>query len=167
MGAYKYIKETIQKEYKERPENLRQKIIQWKKEPSVIRVEKPTNLVRARELGYKPKQGFVIARVRIRKGRRKREKPAKGRKPGTNIRYITRNESYQLVAEKRAQKKFKNLEVLNSYYVGEDGQFRFFEVILFDPNVNTIDIPAKNVKRRVYRGLTYQGRKARGLINKS
>ncbi|MCX8166273.1 MAG: 50S ribosomal protein L15e [Candidatus Micrarchaeota archaeon] len=166
MGAYKYIKQTIIQEYKKRSESLRKKIIEWKKQPSVVRVEKPSNLPRARVLGYKPKQGFIIARVRIRKGKRKREKPAKGRKPGSNFRYVTRNESYQLIAEKRAQKKFTNLEVLNSYYIGEDGQYNFYEVILFDPNASTIKIPAKNVKRRVYRGLTYQGRKARGLINK-
>ncbi len=164
MGASKYISETFQKIYKERSDLLKKKLVKWKKEPTVIRVERPTNPVRARQLGYRAKQGYVVARVRVKKGRRKREKPAKGRKPAKNIRYITRDESLQLIGEKRVAKKFPNMEVLNSYYVGEDGNYKFFEVILVDPEKKTVRTEAINNKRRVYRGLTRQGKKARGLL---
>ena len=42
--------------------------IQWRKEENFIRVDKPTRLDRARALGYKAKQGYVIVRARVRKG---------------------------------------------------------------------------------------------------
>ena len=42
--------------------------IQWRKEDNFVRVDKPTRLDRARALGYKAKQGYVIVRARVRKG---------------------------------------------------------------------------------------------------
>ena len=164
MGAYKYIAKTFAKEYKERSKSLREKITEWKAQPVVVRVEKPTNITRARTLGYKAKQGYIIARVRVRKGRRKRPKQAKGRKPGTNIRFITRDQSLKLIGEVRASKRFTNMEVLNSYYVGEEGNYKFFEVILIDPSKATVTIAAKNSRGRVQRGLTHEGKTARGLL---
>jgi len=38
------------------------------------------------------------------------------------------------IAEERAAKKYPNLEVLNSYYVTEDGSHKWYEVILVDPH---------------------------------
>lgn len=78
--------------------------------------------------------------------------------------------SMQLIAEERAGKAFRNLEVLNSYWVGEDGQYKWFEVILVDPShpsimvdedINWICDPAQ--RGRVHRGLTSSGKKVRGL----
>ena len=37
------------------------------------------------------------------------------------------------MAEERANKRFPNLEVLNSYNVGKDGIYYWFEIILVDP----------------------------------
>ena len=34
---------------------------------AIERVEKPTNIKKARMLGYKAKQGFIIVRVRVKK----------------------------------------------------------------------------------------------------
>ena len=42
--------------------------------------------------------------------------------------------SIQRIAEARADRKYPNLEVLNSYWVGEDGKNKWFEVILVDPH---------------------------------
>jgi large subunit ribosomal protein L15e len=76
----------------------------------------------------------------------------------------------QLIAEERAAKRFPNLEVLNSYWAGEDGQHKWFEVILVDvhhPAVrNDVDVNwlcARSQKGRVFRGLTSAGKKMRGL----
>ena len=168
MGAYEYIKESIEREYKNRDDALKSKLINWRKEPSVVRVLKPTNITRARELGYKAKQGVVIVRVRIKKGKRKREKPRGGRKPSKNGRFFAYSTSLQSMAEGRASRKFINCEVLNSYYVGEDGTYRFYEAILLDrdhPAVSNDD-NYKNVvkqKGRAYRALTSSGKKHRGL----
>jgi len=60
--------------------------------------------------------------------------------------------------------------VLNSYWVGEDGKEKFFEVILVDPDhpeiladpkIAWIAAPAQ--RGRVYRGLTSAGTEGRGL----
>jgi len=45
-----------------------ERVMRWRKQPAMVRVEKPTRLGRARKLGYKAKQGFVVARVRVRRG---------------------------------------------------------------------------------------------------
>jgi len=78
--------------------------------------------------------------------------------------------SMQLIAEERSTKKFPNLEVLNSYWVGEDGQHKWFEVILVDKSCPTIKNDPKinwicdDVhKGRANRGLTSVGKRMRGL----
>jgi large subunit ribosomal protein L15e len=81
--------------------------------------------------------------------------------------------SLRLIAEERAARKFPNMEVLNSYWVGEDGRSKWFEVILLDPNSPSIKtdkdvgwIVEKQHKRRVFRSLTSAGKKIRSLRNK-
>lgn len=161
MGAYRYIQENLQKEYKERDDLYRQRIIRWRTEPTMFRVEKPTNLARARTLGYKAKQGIIIVRTRIDKGRRRRRTPMGGRKPRHAYVYVQPQLSHQAIAEQRVNRIYKNMEVLNSYWVGEDGEYKFFEIILADPT--KVDNSALSRKGRAFRGLTSAGRKARGL----
>jgi large subunit ribosomal protein L15e len=47
----------------------------------VNRVERPLRLDRARKLGYKAKQGFIIARVKVRRGNLRKLRPVSGRRP--------------------------------------------------------------------------------------
>jgi len=153
---------------------LRQsRLIQWRREPVVLKVENPTRLDRARSLGYRAKKGFLIARVRLSRGGRKREKIRKGRRSKHFGRRKIVGKSYQWIAEERANKNFINLEVLNSYLLAKDGKNIWFEVILVDPErpeikadhrINWINNPAN--RGRVFRGLTSAGRKSRGLLNK-
>lgn len=149
---------------------LKQKLIEWRKQHTVERIDKPTRLDRARTLGYKAKQGFVLARVRVRKGgRRRRLYGRKGRKPSkAGLVHFSFGKSKQQIAEEKAARKFVNCEVLNSYPVGEDGRYKWFEVIMVDPNhPNIINDPKINwilrQRRRVFRGLTSSGKKSRGL----
>jgi len=153
---------------------LRQRMIEWRKSPVVIKVEKPLRLDRARALGYKAKKGFVIARIRIKRGGRKRPKRKKGRRSKRQTIRKTLKMNYKWVAEQRVQKKFSNLEVLNSYNIGKDGVHYFYEVILVDPDRQEIKkdrtinwITKKQNRGRVFRGLTSAGKKSRGLRNKS
>ncbi len=162
MGAYKYIQENFEKEYRERAPLYRQRVIAWRAGKTIERAEYPTNLPRARTLGYKAKNGYVIVRVRVEKGMRKRQKPWGGRKPRHNYRFVQPQLSHQAMAEQRGARMYRNLEVLNSYWVGEDGNYKFFEVIMVDP-VLVKDITAIRSRGRAFRGLTSQGRKARGL----
>jgi large subunit ribosomal protein L15e len=162
MGAYKYIRETFQKEYKERGDDYRKKITLWRKEPVFNRVEKPTNISRARTLGYKAKTGYVVIRTRIDKGRRRRRTPMGGRKPRHNYLFKQPGLNHQAIAEQRVARVYPNMEVLNSYWVGEDGNNKFFEVVLVDP-VKVGEYGMRMAKGRAYRGLTSAGKKARGL----
>ena len=114
----------------------------------MVRLDRPTNLVRARRLGYKAKQGYVLVVVRIAKGNRARRKPMGGRKPKHNYIFVQPQQSHQTIAEKRANYRYKNLEVVNSYWVGEDGQSTYFEVILADPEMNTTGLSSITRKGR-------------------
>ena len=68
-GVYHYIREAWKK-----PDvkTLRERMIEWRSSENVAKVEKPLRLDRARSLGYKAKKGFVVARVRVLRGGRKR-----------------------------------------------------------------------------------------------
>ena len=165
-SLYTFIRETWKK-YKDGL--LKQRLIEWRKEPVVKRVEKPTRLDRARALGYKAKKGFVVVRVRVRKGGRRRKKPKRGRKPSkAGMVRFTPKKSKRWIAEEKAQRKFPNLEVLNSYWVASNGTYSWYEVIMVDPNSPIIRndptikwITEKQHRKRVFRGLTAAGKKAR------
>ena len=164
MALYKY----IQKSWKKPTKEMRQKTRQWRKQTVVKRIEHPTRIDRARSLGYKAKQGFVLARVRIRKGMRRRPSPRKGRKPRSLGVFYTPKMNKQAIAERRVVRNFPNLEVLNSYMVGRDGNYNYYEVVMVDKHHPAI-ASDKDVswiisqRRRAFRGLTSAGKKSRGL----
>jgi len=173
--AYKYIAEAWTKpEESFVDELMRQRLIEWRKQPTVTRIEKPTRLDRARKLGYKAKQGFIVVRVRVRRGGLRKRRPRAGRRPKRmGVKKYKPAKSLRLIAEERAARKFPNLEVLNSYWVGEDGRSKWFEVIMVDPSHPVIKtdkdvnwICQKQHKGRVFRGLTSAGKKVRGLRGK-
>jgi large subunit ribosomal protein L15e len=151
-----------------------QRLIQWRKEENYIRVEKPLRIDRARNLGYKAKQGYIVVRAYVRRGGLRKHKIKGGRKPSRKgIKKITAAKSTQRIAEERTAKKYPNMEVLNSYWAGEDGKHHYYEVILVDPvhpavmkdpKINWITDSSN--KRRVQRGRTSAGQKGRGLRNK-
>ncbi|MCD4759686.1 50S ribosomal protein L15e [archaeon] len=150
---------------------LKARIIKWRKEDSIVKLEKPTNLTRARSLGYKAKQGYILTRVRVPRGGRMRPQIKKGRRSKHSRHTKVVSKSYQTVAEERAQKKYKNLEVLNSYNLAKDGKYYWVEVILVDPNHPVIKSDKKinwigKQKNRVSRGLTSSAKKSRGLHRK-
>jgi len=147
------------------------RLIQWRDEPVVTRVEKPTRLDRARSLGYKAKQGVIVARVRVKRGGRKTPQVAGGRNPRRSGRFFTLNKSKRQVAEEKVALKYRNMEVINSYWVGEDGKYKWYEVILADRTHASVKI-SKNLKAvtarrgRASRGLTAAGKKSRGMLHK-
>jgi large subunit ribosomal protein L15e len=168
-GLYHYLRELWKKPY-DRISDYKEKLMKWRRGGVIVRIDKPTRPDRARALGYKSKQGFVIVRVRIRKGGRRRPAYGRGgRKPKkAGLVTFTPKKSHQLIAEERAARKYPNLEVLNSYWIGDDGMYKYFEVILIDPHHPVIKSDKKinwilRQKRRVFRGLTSAGKKMRGL----
>lgn len=161
MGAYNYIQKTLREQYKQRDGRYKKKVTSWRNGPVIERLEKPTNITRARMLGYKAKQGYSVVRVRIEKGRRRRRRPRGGRKPKSNYRIVQPGQSHQAIAEQRVNRRYRNMEVLNSYWIGEDGKYKFFEVILADPAKPTVNISSSIRQGKTFRGLTSVGKKGR------
>ncbi len=157
-GMYQYIRSVYQG--KKTKGSIRDRMVEWRREPRFRKIDKPTRLDRARALGYKAKGGFILVRARIGRGGRRRPLYGKrGRKPSKAglVRYTPRKNLRKIV-EQRVQKKYLNLEVLGSYYVAEDGKSKWFEVILVDPNSPEIKkdknmkwIIEKQHKKRVLR----------------
>jgi large subunit ribosomal protein L15e len=173
--AYKYMAKAWSKPEKSFVKELmRQRLIKWRKESVITRIDKPTRLDRARELGYRAKQGFVIARVRVRRGGLRKSRPKSGRRQKRmGVKKIKPAKSLRLIAEERAARKFPNLEVLNSYWVAEDGRSKWYEIIMVDSHHPVIEadkkinwICEKQQKGRAFRGLTSAGKKVRGLREK-
>lgn len=165
MSLTKY----LQQAWKNPSPLLKERLIHWRKGLTVVRVDRPERLDRARRVGYKAKKGYIITRVRVIRGGRQRELFKAGRrsKARRRIKIVTKN--YQQVAEERAAKRYKNCEVLNSYLLAKDGTYGWYEVLLLDrevvKNYPGMSWVAKE-KGRVFRGKTSAGRKNRGLNKK-
>ena len=165
--AYKYIAEAWKKPDKSYVTDLMwHRAIIWRKQHSIVRIERPTRLDRARNLGYKAKQGIIMVRVRVRRSGFRKTRPTGGRRPKRlGVTKFKVAKSTRLIAEERAGKCFPNLEVLNSYWVWEDGRYKWYEIIMIDP-VILPDHPIANQTKRVHRGLTSSGKQVRGLRNR-
>lgn len=109
---------------------LKERLTKWRKQATVLRVEGPTNIPAARRLGYKANRSTIVARVRLSKGRRVRDRPAIGRKPGRNLKRVSPGQPKSMLARNKAQKRFPNMRPIGSYFVGMDGMNEYFEVIL-------------------------------------
>eukprot|EP01005_Ploeotia_sp_CARIB1_P001556 NODE_477_length_808_cov_433.350954_g468_i0.p1 GENE.NODE_477_length_808_cov_433.350954_g468_i0~~NODE_477_length_808_cov_433.350954_g468_i0.p1 ORF type:complete len:205 (+),score=39.12 NODE_477_length_808_cov_433.350954_g468_i0:61-675(+) len=177
MGYSTYLRELWKKKQSD-VMRFQQRIRVWeyRQQSRCVRLNRPTRLDKARRLGYKRKQGFSIFRCRIRRGGRKRPVHkgicyGKPKTAGVNHRKPRMN--LQAICERRAGKALGSLRVLNSYWVNQDGIYKYFEVIMVDPSHPAIRRDpriqwiVRNVhKHREQRGLTSAGRKHRGLRHK-
>jgi len=174
MSLYKYIRDAWKSPKKNILKNqMRERVIAWRRQPTTVRVAKPTRLDRARSLGYRAKQGILVIRQRVIRGGRQRTRPVGGRRSKRQTSRKDLNVSYQTIAEQRVASKYPNCEVLNSYYVAEDGKYYWYEVIMIDINSPSIKsdkilnwITKPQHTNRVARGLTASAKKSRGLGNK-
>ncbi len=112
MGAYKYLEELWRKKQSDLLRFLlRIRCWQYRQLTSVHRAPRPTRPDKARRLGYKAKQGYVVYRVRVRRGGRKR-KIEKGQMMGkpTNqgVNQLKFQRSLRSVAEVRPQINYSN-----------------------------------------------------------
>jgi len=171
MGLYQQVREAWKNPQENMPELWRERLITWRREPVTLKLDHPTRIDRARALGYKAKQGYIIVRQRVLRGGHIRpQMKRKGRRSRNYGVRLSLRKNYQLIAEERAQKKYVNLVVLNSYWVARDGKYYWFEVILVDPDHPVIKADpkinwiAKSKNRsRVFHGKTSAGHKVRGL----
>ncbi|KRY67343.1 60S ribosomal protein L15 [Trichinella pseudospiralis] len=174
MGAYRYMQEIWRKKQSDVMRFLlRVRTWHYRQLSAIHRASRPTRPEKARRLGYIAKQGFVIYRVRVRRGGRKR-KVTKGQTYGKpknhGVNQLKMKRSLQSIAEQRVGRRCGALRVLNSYWVGQDSTYKFYEVILVDPMHKAIRrdpdlqwICKPTMKHREMRGLTKAGKRSRGL----
>ncbi|CAN7056393.1 unnamed protein product [Brassica oleracea var. botrytis] len=177
MGAYKYVSELWRKKQSDVMRFVqRVRCWEYRQQPSIVRLVRPTRPDKARRLGYKAKQGFVVYRVRVRRGGRKRPVPkgiVYGKPTNQGVTQLKFQRSKRSVAEERAGRKLGGLRVVNSYWLNEDSTYKYYEIILVDPAHNAVrNDPRINWicnpvhKHRELRGLTSEGKKNRGLRGK-
>uniref|UniRef100_A0A0D9ZWK9 Ribosomal protein L15 n=1 Tax=Oryza glumipatula TaxID=40148 RepID=A0A0D9ZWK9_9ORYZ len=218
MGAYKYVSELWRRKQSDVMRFVqRVRCWEYRQQPAIVRLTRPTRPDKARRLGYKAKQvasllltrlspslalttvptdlyqstmdfalvqpiivnaenGYVVYRVRVRRGGRKRPVPkgiVYGKPKHQGITQLKFQRNKRSVAEERAGRKLGGLRVLNSYWVNEDSTYKYFEIILVDvahsairndPRINWLCKPVH--KHRELRGLTSAGKKYRGLRGK-
>jgi large subunit ribosomal protein L15e len=146
---YSHIAETWKSMLKTRSPELKSKAYQWRREPTLNRIEHPSRLDRARALGYKAKQGIVVVRIRVGRGGMRKQRPVAGRRPKhLGVVHIKQKISMKRVAERRVNEKYVNLKVMGSYLVYQDGMYSWFEVILVDPSHPSI-IKDKEMRSRI------------------
>ena len=114
-------------------------MVAWRRGPVVARISKPSRLDRAHALGFRAKQGFIVARVRVRRGGLRKIRPKGGRRQKRmGVLKFTPALSLKKIAEGRTAKRFPNLKILNSYWVWKDGKHEWYEVIAVDPHHNSV-----------------------------
>ncbi|MFQ5969544.1 MAG: 50S ribosomal protein L15e [Nitrososphaerales archaeon] len=130
---HSHIAGTWRKMWKEHTDELKAKAIGWRQQPAILRIERPSNLDRARRLGYKAKQGFVVVRMRTGRGGMRKQRPKAGRRPKhLGVVRIKQADSMRKVAERRVVERYPNMQVIGSYYLYKDGKYYWFECILVD-----------------------------------
>jgi len=120
--------------WKENATELRERVVKWRKQNAVTRIDKPSRLQRARRLGYKAKQGIIVVRMRVGTGGMRKQRPTGGRRPKhLGVTRIKADDNMKTVAERRVLERYPNMKLLGSYYIYKDGKHYWFEVILADP----------------------------------
>lgn len=174
MGAYKYLEEIARNKQSDVLRFLlRVRCWEYRQLAAVHRASHPSRPDKARRLGYKAKQGYVIYRVRVRRGGHKRHahKGATYGKPtNQGVNQLKNQRTHRAIAEEKVGRRCGNLRVLNSYWVNQDSTNKFYEVILVDPSHPAIRrdprinwIANAVHKHRESRALTSTGKKSRGI----
>jgi large subunit ribosomal protein L15e len=92
------------------------------------------------------------------------------RQANQGINQLKYQRALKSTAEERVGRRCANLRVLNSYWINQDSTYKYYEVILVDPQhkairrdarINWIVNPVH--KHREARGLTATGKKSRGI----
>lgn len=105
MGAYRYMQELYRKKQSDVLRYLlRIRVWQYRQLTKLVRVPRPSRPDKARRLGFRAKQGYVIYRIRVRRGGRKRPVPkgcTYGKPKSNGINELKPTRRLQSVAEVR------------------------------------------------------------------
>ncbi|KAK1149540.1 60S ribosomal protein L15 [Aspergillus melleus] len=142
MGALKYVEEIQKKKQSDVIRFLlRVRCWELRQLNAIHRASRPSRPDKARRLGYKAKQGYVVYRIRVRRGGRKRPAPkgaTYGKPTNMGINQLKYQRALRATAEERVGRRCANLRVLNSYWINQDSTYKYFEVILVDPQHKAI-----------------------------
>ncbi len=120
--------------WNENSPDIRDRVVGWRKQNAITRIDRPSRIQRARRLGYKAKQGIVVVRMRVGTGGMRKQRPTGGRRPKhLGVTRIKADDSMKKVAERRVLEKYPNMKLLGSYFVYKDGMHYWFEIIMADP----------------------------------
>jgi large subunit ribosomal protein L15e len=132
---YKQMAKTWITMWKTNSDELKSRAIGWRKELAIHRINKPSRLDRAKKLGYKAKQGIIVIRARVGRGGMRKQRQVSGRRPKhSGVIRIKQDINMRLVAERRVNEKYPNMELIGSYFLYKDGKHVWYEVILADPS---------------------------------
>jgi large subunit ribosomal protein L15e len=135
MNMHARVAGIWRKMWKEHSDELKAKAMEWRRQPTMLRIERPSKIDRARRLGYKAKQGFTVVRIRVGRGGMRKQRPKAGRRPKHfGVVRIKQSDNMRKVAERRVAEKHPNMKVIGSYYLYKDGKNYWFECILVDKN---------------------------------
>ena len=119
--------------WKDNSPEIRDRVVSWRKQNAVTRIEKPSRILRARRLGYKAKQGSIVVRMRVGTGGMRKKRPTGGRRPKhLGVTRIKAGVNMKQVAERRVLERYPNMALLGSYFIYKDGMHYWYEVILAD-----------------------------------
>lgn len=103
MGAYKFMQELYRHKQSDVMRYLlRMRCWEFRQSNKIVRVSRPSRPDKARRLGYKAKQGYVIYRARVRRGGRKRPVPkgaTYGKPTNEGVNQLKSQRSIQATAE--------------------------------------------------------------------
>ena len=91
-------------------------------------IKKPYCPYKARMYGYRAlKNNFLITISRIKKGGIECRSKARGRTPSKIYPRFSRNISLRNILSNRLEKKYKNTQLYVTYYLCQDGQYKYFQ----------------------------------------
>ena len=135
--------------WKDNSIELRNRAITWRRQNAMLRIDRPSRLLRARRLGYKAKEGIIVVRTRVGMGGMRKQRPRAGRRPKhLGVTRIKADINMQTVAENRTLEKYINMKLLGSYFLYKDGKHIWYEIILADPSHPRI-AKDKELRKRV------------------
>jgi large subunit ribosomal protein L15e len=108
---------------------LRLRTWEYRQLPVVHKATRSSRPDKARKLGYKNKEGYIIWRVRVRRGGRKRPVSkgiVYGKPSSVGINQLKFARNLRSTAEERVGRRVPGLRVLNSYWVGQDGTYKYY-----------------------------------------
>ena len=121
--------------WKDNAPEIRERVVSWRKQSAITRIDKPSRIQRARRLGYKAKQGIITVRTRVGTGGMRKQRPTGGRRPKhLGVTRIKADDNMKTVAQRRTLERYPNMKILGSYFVYKDGMHYWFEIIMADPS---------------------------------